>query len=159
MWKDPDAGKDWGQEEEKGVRVRWLDSITDSIHKSLSKLRELVMDKEAWCAAVHRVTKSWTQPSDWTELNVTIPLLKNLWHLPFGFLYFFKLQSDTYPPICLVCILYDLRWSHVFLYDIQAFQPYFQNKPTYIWIPTIYHWCGQWRKVKMWFLSLRWSSC
>ena len=62
--KDPDAGKDWKQEEKGWQRVTWLDGITDSMDMSLSKFQEMVKDREAWHAAVPRVTKSQTQLSN-----------------------------------------------------------------------------------------------
>ena len=69
--KDPDAGTDWGQKE-KGTTEDEMAGWHHRLDGHGSKLRELVMDREAWCAGIHGVTESQTQPSDWTDNNTYI---------------------------------------------------------------------------------------
>ena len=88
LGKDPDAGKDWRQKEKGWKRMRWVDSIIDSMDMNLSKLWAIVKDREAWLAAVHRVAKSrrwlsnWTTVIQcnfiWTQNNKILPL-KTTW--------------------------------------------------------------------------------
>ena len=72
-WEEPAKtlmmGKTEGRRRRGQQRMRWLDGITDSMEMSFGELWELVMDREGWRVVIHGVTKSWTQLSDWTELN------------------------------------------------------------------------------------------
>ena len=77
-------------------RMRWFDSIIDSMHMSLNKLRELVMDMEAWRAAVHRITKSRTWLSDWTKLTMIFDFYHEVWWVgQVSFLYMNPFMTKT----------------------------------------------------------------
>ena len=88
-------------------RIRWLDGITDSMDVGLSELREMVMNREAWCAAIHGVAKSRTRLSDWTELNWTILITKSS-------------CKGSY-------LLILLRWGLAFHTSILEWQKHFQS--------------------------------
>ena len=98
-------GKIEGRRRRELQRMRWLDVITDSIHRSLSKLQELVMDREAWYAVIHGVWKSWTRLRDWTELMGLDAMIFVFWILILSQLFNSPLLITSKGSLVLLCFL------------------------------------------------------
>ena len=142
IWKDPDAGKDWRQEKgtAENEMVGWHHQLNGH-DMNLSKLWETVMDREAWHAAVQRVTKKhWDKVSWVIELNWT--LQSNSYHFDLTFLY---LQSSKY-----VLYYYFVRCIIVFLSALETQKPSFLLRFLYFYFYSLYFYSND-KKCKLFF--------
>jgi len=119
----------WGRSKTKGKwhgqRMRWLDSITDSMDMNLNKLQQILEDRRAWHATVHRIEKRWTWLSDWTMSTMNIEL-----HIAFQISVFIFFFLDVYPGVQLldhVIVIFLVSWGISILFPIVV---------TPIYIPT-----------------------
>ena len=146
--KDPDAGKDWRQEEKgttENEMVGWHHQLNGC---EFEQAQELVMDREAWRAAVHGVTKSRTQLSHWTDLILKLHFIRTIWEIQSIEWEIIYIQVDCVLYECVGCIK-DECWSHViqtthFLNHCPSFIKCFYEFLTWT---NLYLWFGLYNKL------------